>query len=126
MNNGVKDILISTEVNGFLNVRIIRINLIGYYLSFIAIFLGLITFITLSAFVDRHYDITRFFLVIAIPLSCIYLFLFPPFAQPDTGSHFFAAYRYSNIILNYPNEQDYYGRSDDVSYYRIIGSRINT
>lgn len=125
MNNGVKDILISTEVNGFLNVRIIRINLIGYYLSFIAIFLGLITFITLSAFVDRHYDITRFFLVIAIPLSCIYLFLFPPFAQPDTGSHFFAAYRYSNIILNYPNEQDYYGRSDDVSYYRIMGSRRN-
>lgn len=125
LNNGTKDILIPTEVEGFLNVRITRVNLIGYYLSFISIFLGLMTFITFSVFVDRHYDIAKVFLVIAIPLSCIYLLLFPPFAQPDTGSHFFAAYRCSNIILNYPDEQDYYGRTDDVSYYRIMGSRRN-
>lgn len=57
------------------------------------------------------------YLTLAVPLSVIFLILFAPWNVSDSGAHFFATYRLSNMLTGEDASRDWYWREEDVSYY---------
>lgn len=58
-------------------------------------------------------DAAEFFLITAIPLSAIFLILFPHNCFVDNKTHFIAVYRLSNIIMG---KGEWLARSDDLKF----------
>ena len=105
-----------------LNVAEIKYTQIGYY---IALFLILVLFVyvgLLNFFIirDKSISIERFFLISVISLGICYFVLFTPWNIPDSGTHYLATYRLSNIVLGFPKEQHWFGRIEDGQFYLNI------
>lgn len=58
-------------------------------------------------------DAAEFFLITAIPLSAIFLILFPHNCFVDNKTHFIAVYRLSNLIMG---KGEWLARSDDLKF----------
>ena len=97
-----------------LNVVAIKYTKLGYYIAFVLILVLLSYVGILSYFIERKsISIERFFLISAISLGICHFILFTPWNIPDADTHYLAAYRLSNIVLGFPKEQQWYGRSED-------------
>lgn len=59
----------------------------------------------------------RFFLVTVIPLSIFYLIVFQPWNVPDSGAHFLASYRISNLLLGINGRLSWFARACDADFY---------
>ena len=58
-------------------------------------------------------DAAEFFLITAIPLSAIFLILFPHNCFVDNKTHFIAVYRLSNLVLG---KGEWLARADDLNF----------
>ena len=104
-----------------LNVVAIKYTKLGYYIAFVLILVLLSYVGMLICFIGRKsISIERFFLISAISLGICHFILFTPWNIPDTDRHYLATYRLSNIVLGIPKEQQWYGRSEDDSFYSNI------
>lgn len=115
--NAVED----DQGNQTINVAQIRMTGMGYYVA-VLIILILILYVAVVCWLLKKSDfsVERFFLVSVIPLATIYLILMLPWSAPDTGAHFLASYRLSNILLGHSGEEDWMGRADDADFYRVF------
>lgn len=110
--------------NEQINVALIKDSRLGYWIAwivllFICIYLVLMTALTSSG---KNMSAERFYLLSALFLSAIYFLLMLPWSVPDTGSHFQATYRLSNIVLG---NEEWTGRLDDISFYTNVWSGTN-
>ena len=62
---------------------------------------------------NREPDAAEFFLITAIPLSAIFLILFPHNCFVDNKTHFIAVYRLSNLLMG---KGEWLARSDDLHF----------
>ncbi len=90
---------------------------IGYWVAFGILLLLAILLIGIVICVRRTASIEKYFLVIAIPLSIVYLILFQPWNGNDPNAHYAAIYRLSNILLGYDAHDAWYMRVDDLTYF---------
>lgn len=65
--------------------------------------------------------VEKWFLATVIPFAIIYMVLFSPLSQYDTGSHMNAAYRLSNKLLGYSEADEWKGRREDAEFLRHFG-----
>ena len=65
-------------------------------------------------------DVERFFLVTVIPLSIVYFIFMQPWNVPDSGAHFLASYRVSNLLLGINGDREWFARTCDAFYYNGI------
>lgn len=92
------------EQRSFLAQRLIMV--VGFILAFASLFIGL--------YAARKLELSRLYIAMAVPLALTYLVLFVPWSQPDTATHFLAAYRCSNILLNV---DAHVGRQEDADFF---------
>lgn len=59
----------------------------------------------------------NYFLVSATILSSVFLMIMPVWNAPDAVHHYAAIYRFSNIAMGYPKEQEWFARVEDSEYY---------
>lgn len=62
-------------------------------------------------------SVENFFLVTVIPLSVFYFLVFQPWNVPDSGAHFLASYRISNLFLGINGRLEWFARPCDAAYY---------
>lgn len=103
------------------------INETEYSINFITMKMAYICFfiVICSAVIFFGKDFAKkkpqeIFLVVAIPLTTIYMVLFTPWNLPDAHSHFQAAYRFSNYILGVDSSKEWYGRQSDVQFFSDV------
>ncbi|MCQ2520937.1 MAG: DUF2142 domain-containing protein [Lachnospiraceae bacterium] len=93
-------------------------------------YVGVILFILYLSIVFWHNElrglnIKAFFLYTSIPFLIMIFLLMPHGACPDSQSHIFTTYRYSNILLGFSEEEEWYGRADDVEYLSFLNHENN-
>lgn len=101
--------------NPIVNVSLIKNTWIGHRIAFLLILILLIYLVYIYLWGKEKLSVEKFFLLSVIPLSITYFVLMLPWSAPDTGAHFLASYRLSNILLGH-NPWD--GRIDDIQFYR--------
>lgn len=96
----------------------IRKSYLGVKIASLCIIL-LYLYITVVSVLNYRNKLTmeRFFLVTVIPLSVIYFILFQPWNIPDSGVHFLASYRVSNLMMFIRGDREWFTRFCDASYY---------
>ncbi len=125
-NRGENPIKLCT-VDDHLNVVLIKFTRIGYYIALLLISV-LYAYAVLLCFIIRKdglIKIESFFLITVLTLGFCYYILFTPWSIPDSGAHYLASYRLSNIILGFPKEQYWYGRIEDGRFYDILWGKDN-
>lgn len=93
-----------------------------YWLFTISL-LFLLVFLFLILHSARKPEIHHLFLLIAIPLGILYLFLFPPGTVPDEKTHLQASYRLSNVFLfDFEETEDgtIHMRQEDADYTPLL------
>ena len=122
VNAGDAPIRIYTTDTGELNAYVSRDTSIAHVIFMLALAILAISGIFIWKVAACKYDTPRMFISMAIPLALIYLVLFVPWSQPDTGSHFLATYRYSNLLLGLDENA---GRQEDVDFYQNVWGKNN-
>jgi len=101
-------------------------TLLGYKIAMICLASLNIYFMMLLLLISRKkLDIYSFFILSVIVLGTIYFLLMQPWSAPDSGSHYMATYRFSNLISGYSGENEWKGRYDDAIIYRDLWNRTN-
>ncbi|MBP5180476.1 MAG: DUF2142 domain-containing protein [Clostridiales bacterium] len=65
-------------------------------------------------------NVEVFFLVTVLPLSFVYFIFMQPWNVPDSGAHFLASYRVSNLLLGVNGDREWFARTCDTAYYNGI------
>lgn len=117
-NDGEDDLSLNILDDGRLNILAEQETYIAHRMAMFVFFLLGFTFIFIAAYAIKKFEFHHLYLTALIPLSVCYLVLFVPWSQPDTGSHFLATYRFSNIVMGYGKEFEWYGRESDAEFYR--------
>lgn len=102
-NNDLLDVCVSVYSPVGIAIGIIVVSILGVYISIVLVWIK-----------SKNFDLPKFFLVSAIPLTTIYMILVVPWSIPDARAHFLATYRLSNIVLGYGEDQEWCGRKADV------------
>lgn len=61
-----------------------------------------------------------------LTFSLIYMILFLPWSQPDSIAHYQAAYRYSNLVMGYGGDMEWYYREEDAAYFNEVWAQFAT
>ena len=92
----------------------------GFWLElFCLLALAMMIVLLLSCFSRGRLIVYRVFLILVIPLSLIYLFMFQPANVPDGNYHYEEAYRYSNLLMGKSDEEEWTARAEDVEVIRL-------
>lgn len=107
-----------------LNAELIRVSWAGHRIA-MTVMLILIIYLTVVFLLVRREDFSvyRFYLASVIPLSAVFFLLMLPWSPPDTGSHFNAIYRLSNMVMGCNKDNAWQIRSDDLDFYENIWTR---
>ena len=110
--------------NEQINLALIKDSRLGYWIAWAVLLLVCIYLVLMSALTSsaKTMNAEQFYLLSALCLSAIYFLLMLPWSAPDTGAHFQAAYRLSNMMLGY---EEWSGRLDDISFYTNVWSGTN-
>ena len=120
-NLGTEDVCISTVDDNNINYSMVKKTNVGIYLLIIVIILFAVYLCTLAFKLNSDsFGIEKFYLITAIFMGIIYLLVIPPWAVPDSTSHFGAAYRFSSILLGHTGEEEWTGRADDELFLEQI------
>lgn len=119
-NKSAAEVYIYTE-GEVLNVSEIKYTRVGIYIAF-SIFVLLIVYLISLYWMGTkdNYGIEKFFVLTVIFVGICNFILFAPWNVPDSGSHYLASYRLSNIIMGLPEEQYWYGRNEDVQFWSNV------
>ena len=121
-NTGEKAFQVSVRDNGDLNFglsnhTLLSVKIALFIIAMLVIYVALI-FILLAY--SSKLNVEKWFLVTVIPFAAIYLVLFAPWSQPDTGAHMYATYRLSNKILGYDEADRWKGRKEDAEFMQYV------
>ncbi len=89
------------------------VSYIGVIIAFVCLVISSVFLVSVFVMIRKKVSIKRFFVISAILLSFTYLVLFLPQDCPDSESHFPAIYRWSNIMLGIPEEDEWMIRMED-------------
>lgn len=105
----------------YLNIEAVKGSNLGVYIAVFVIGVCVVLY-ALIAWLYSKYDleIHKVFILIAVPLSLIYLILFPPWTIPDATAHYMATYRISNRLLGYDKTEEWLGRAEDRDTFNKI------
>lgn len=111
--------------DGMLTVRLLADTSAGYFVT-ACVFFMLVVFLASSICVyiknGLHPDppVGKLFLAAAIPLCAAVIIIIPPWSTGDSEAHYLACYRLSNLFLGQSGEREWFGRADDVAFFRDI------
>lgn len=101
----------------YYNIGLRKTTWIGYFLAIMILLICLSYILFILVYRQRHtIGAESFFLISAIPLSIIFLILFPHWSSPDSEAHVRAAYRISNLFLGHGGNEQWFARGDDKYY----------
>ena len=121
-NQGEKPIQICVSNEGMLNAIIGQRAFIAHFFLMIPLFILVFAGIFIMNVCIKKMSFPGIFLSMLIPLCMIYFIMFVPWSQPDTGSHFLATYRFSNILLGVDEDL---GRKEDVALFQNVWNKEN-
>ena len=119
-NRGSGAVLINVqgESGEELNYSLVKNTDLGVWMTVLIMTLIVLYLVLVFAFSKKpDFGFGRFFLLTAIVVGIIYFVLLPPWSAPDSGSHYAAAYRFSNILSGYPEDKEWYGRQEDGEFF---------
>ena len=90
-------------------------SVVGKVVASLCFLISLIYLIVMYTLTRRSISVESFYVVSAIFLSIIYLFMYLPQDCPDSESHFPAIYRLSNLLLGYSEEEEWNIRFQDLN-----------
>lgn len=124
-NTGESPVEVSVTNEGNLNFGISNTTFIaGKIAIFVTAVLVLYTVLILILNCS-HFELTaeRWFLATIIPFSIVYMVLFTPTSQADSlDAHPVAAYRWSNKLLGYSENDIWKGRQEDAEFFQFLHS----
>lgn len=124
-NTGSEDIGVNVLENGDLNFAVEKVTFIAHKIAFFAIFVLAFFIVFFVGYAINRFDISGIYLAVIIPMSIIYFVLYVPWSQPDTSSHFLATYRFSNIVMGYGGDREWYARQEDAEFYEYVWGQDN-
>lgn len=108
--------------DGMLTVRLLAVTQTGYFTA-VSVFCLLVIFLAASLCVymknglHPNPPVGKLFLAAAIPLCTAVIIMIPPWSTGDSEAHYLACYRLSNLFLGQSGNTEWFGRSDDVSFF---------
>lgn len=90
----------------------------GFAAGFTVLFLFFITACILT-FDQAEVSPVRVFLLMAMPLTVLYLFLLTTFTVDDAFFHYSSAYRISNFLSGFDESLEWRGRATDIDYFQM-------
>lgn len=117
-NTGDAPLKISVQENGTLNFGILSHTFLAGKIALFVIAVLFIYAAVMFALLASRSNVGpgEWFLITSVPFAVIYLVLFTPWSHPDTHRHMYAEYRLSNVLLGYPEEDQWKGRREDVEF----------
>ena len=124
-NNSSSPVSVAVGTDENLTVRLFAKNTTGIYALIIVcvllvIFLICVIYISLNDGLTPFIPIEKLFLAAVIPLCAAFILLIPPWSTGDSEAHYLACYRLSNLFLGQFGDKQWYGRADDVAFYKNI------
>ena len=117
-------VILDEDGNEQINLALIKDSRLGYWIAWAVLLLLCIYLVIMTVFTSsgKCMSAERFYLLSVLCLSAIYFLLMLPWSAPDTGAHFQAAYRLSNMMLGM---EEWAGRLADISFYTNVWSGKN-
>ena len=124
-NSSSSQVSVAVGTDDTLTVRLLAANTTGIYVLAIicvllVIFLICVVYISLNDGLTPFVPIEKLFLAAAIPLCAAFILLIPPWSTGDSEAHYLACYRLSNLFLGQFGTKQWYGRADDVAFYKNV------
>ncbi|MEE3377546.1 MAG: DUF2142 domain-containing protein [Lachnospiraceae bacterium] len=117
-NGGTSSVFLNMN-GGNLDVMAIKYTRIGIYMAILVMMIlaAYISVLVLLTRRDKPLSPVKFFLISVIALGLCHYILFLPWSMPDTNSHYPAVYRLSNMLLGFPEDQEWTCRAEDGRYF---------
>lgn len=122
-NFGSNQLKISLQDNGDLNFALSDHTFLAAKIALFVVLILIIycAFILIWVFSSGSLAAEQWFLITVVPFALIYMVLFTPLSQNDTGAHMYATYRWTNKLFGYSENNVWTGRKEDAEFLKHFG-----